>query len=248
MNSSKREKEIINKLQAFSKLFGVQIANFKYYYKVFGNFIFEMICENETIVFMSDRGEIAVNYEYVLDDSYHIAGKSDNQDRVLEEMALVCAEKRRENQVHYTATQCEKMLSNDNYLMRAYATFFFPLDNNEKTVNEQIDLLKSAFKVEQDSWTRMFFVRQLLKLGQDKFFTFFASAINSPDVRVRKIMLHFIQDIIDCLSYENYHILQFFLEEREKIEGNVCGTKIIWSQIIKILKQYFELSPGKLSQ
>lgn len=56
MNSSKREKEIIKKLQTFSKLFGVRIANFKYYYKVFGNFLFEMICENETFVFMSDRG------------------------------------------------------------------------------------------------------------------------------------------------------------------------------------------------
>ena len=77
MNSSKREKEIIKKLQTFSKLFGVRIANFKYYYKVFGNFLFEMICENETFVFMSDRGEIAVNNVYVLDDSYHIVGKPD---------------------------------------------------------------------------------------------------------------------------------------------------------------------------
>lgn len=239
MNSSKQEKEIIKKLQTFSKLFGVRIANLKYYYKVFGNYLFEMICENETIVFMSDRGEIAVNNVYVLDDSYHIAGQPDNHDRVLEEMALVCAEKRRENQVHYTATQCEKMLSDDNYLLRAYATFFFPLDSNEKTVSEQIDLLESKFKVEHDSWTRMFLVRQLLRLGQVKFFTYFASAINSPDVRVRKIMLHFIPDIIDSLSYDNNHILQLFLEEREKIEGDVCGTEFIWSQINRTLKKYF---------
>ncbi len=243
MNRSKREKEIIKKIEAFSKLFGVRIVNFKYYFEVFGNYLFEMICENETIAFMSDRGEIAVNNKYVLDDSYHIAGQPDNQDRVLEEMALICAEKRRENQVRYSATQCVKMLSSDNYLLRAYSTFFFPLDSNEKTINEQIDLLESMFKVEHDSWTRMFLVRQLLILGQDKFFTYFVSAINSPDVRVRKIMLHFIPDIISSLSNDNYHILQFFLEERVKIEGDVCGTEFIWSQIIQKLEQYFSYKP-----
>ena len=85
----------------------------------------------------------------------------------------------------------------------------------------------------------MFLVRQLLRLGQVKYFTYFASAINSPDVRVRKIMLHFIPDIIDSLSYDDYHILQLFLEEREKIEGDVCGTEFIWSQINKKLNKYF---------
>ncbi|MCR5694451.1 MAG: hypothetical protein K6G89_05705 [Clostridia bacterium] len=239
MKSSRRKNELMQRLQVFSELFGVQINNIRYYYKVFGNFIFEMICDNEAITFMSDRGEIAVNNQYVLDDSYHIVGQPDNQDRVLEEMALVCAEKRRINQVRYSVSQCMRMLSSKNYLMRAYATFFFPLCENEKTLNDQIDLLESFFKVEQDGWTRLFFVRQLLRLGQDKYFTYFASAINSPDVRVRKIMIHFIPDIIDCLSVKNYHILQFFLEEREKIEGNILGTEFIWNQIVKKLNYHF---------
>ena len=52
-------------------------------------------------------------------------------------------------------------------------------------------------------------------------------------------MLHFIPDIIDSLSYDDYHILQLFLEEREKIEGDVCGTEFIWSQINKKLNKYF---------
>lgn len=136
------------------------------------------------------------------------------------------------------------MLSSYNYLMRAYASFFFPLADNTP-VKEQIDILENALRREQDLWTVMYLVRQLLVLGQKKYFTFFVSAINDPFAKIRCTMLRIIPDVIECLSEEERHILRLFLEEREKIEGDIFGSAGLFNLIIRTLKRYFVYDPSK---
>ena len=58
-------------------------------------------------------------------------------------------------------------------------------------------------------------------------------------------MLCIIPDVIECLSEDERHILQLFLEEREKIEGDIFGTEGLFNMIIRTLKRYFVYDPSK---
>lgn len=235
MKMSKNEKQLRHELKTFEDLFGVEIVNFEYCYKAFGNCMFDLICDNETFNFVTDRGSVVINHEMEADASTH--------EELLQEMTLICAKKRsKENKT--THEQCVKMLGSDNYLMRAYGSFFFPLADNTP-VKEQIDILENALRREQDLWTVMYLVRQLLVLGQKKYFTFFVSAINDPFAKIRCTMLRIIPDVIECLSEEESHILQLFLEEREKIEGDIFGSAGLFNLIIRTLKRYFVYDPSK---
>ena len=232
---SNSEQKLRCELSSFEKLFGVEIVNFEYYYKVFGNCMFDLICDNETFSFVTDRGSVIINHEMEADALTH--------EDLLQEMTLICAKKRSKDE-KATYDQCVKMLGSDNYLMHAYASFFFPLADTTP-VKEQIDLLENALRRGQNSWAVMLLVRQLLILGQKKYFTFFVSAINDPFAKIRCTMLRIIPDVIECLSEDERHILQLFLEEREKIEGDIFGTEGLFNMIIRTLKRYFVYDPSK---
>lgn len=234
MKITKYEKLLRQELKSFKVLFGVNIVNFDYNYKVFGNYMFDLVCENETFNFISDRGSLLINHE--------MEGYASSYDELLQEMTLICANKRSNDRITYD--QCVKMLGSNNYLMRAYASFFFPL-NATVSINDQIGLLENSLRRENNLWTKMFLVRQLLILGQKKFFTFYVSAINSPYANIRYTMLRIIPDVVNCLSEDERHILQLFLEERVRIEGDIFGSLGLFNKIIRTLKKHFVYDPRK---
>lgn len=80
------EKEIYGKLTTFLSAHNARIVSFTYYPKTFGNIVVTVEFDGTIFEFATDRGEIICNNKFICDNSYHVAGKNDTVDKLIEIM------------------------------------------------------------------------------------------------------------------------------------------------------------------
>lgn len=76
-SSEKKAKMMKDEINILLERNNARLINFEFYYNVFGNIIVEIEVNNQIHLFMTDRGEIYHNQKIICDNSYHVAGKSD---------------------------------------------------------------------------------------------------------------------------------------------------------------------------
>lgn len=74
------------KIDLFLQSYNAHITSFEYYPKFFGNMIVKVAYEGTELEFEVDRGEIYCNKKCVCDGSYHVAGRDDAIDKLIEVM------------------------------------------------------------------------------------------------------------------------------------------------------------------
>ena len=68
--------------------FGGTLLLFQYDRKAFGNMIAVVECNGKNYEFATDRGEIYCNNKFICNNTYHIAGKDDTIEKLLEIISL----------------------------------------------------------------------------------------------------------------------------------------------------------------
>ena len=81
--------EIYEKLVSAASVHGAKIVSFSYYPEYFGDMVVTVDYHNSRFEFTTDRGEIYCNNEFVCDGSYHVAGKKDTIDKLIEVMQSI---------------------------------------------------------------------------------------------------------------------------------------------------------------
>ena len=96
----KREEEEAKKRRICELVssFGGTLLLFQYDRKAFGNMIAVVECNGQNYEFATDRGEIYCNNKFICNDTYHIAGKDDTIEKLLEIISLTLSEARDEMQ------------------------------------------------------------------------------------------------------------------------------------------------------
>lgn len=61
-----------------------QLLRCDYFQKIFGNIILEINYRNKTYIILSDRGEIYLNNLLICGSNYHIKGRYDNYQKILD--------------------------------------------------------------------------------------------------------------------------------------------------------------------
>lgn len=74
------------KLSSFLAEYGASIVSFSYYPKIFGNIVVTVSFGSSVYEFITDRGDIYCNKQLICDNSYHIPGRSDTVDKLIEVM------------------------------------------------------------------------------------------------------------------------------------------------------------------
>ena len=76
--------EIYAKINSFLQSHNAHITSFEYYPKIFGNMIVNIAYNGTELEFVVDRGEIYCNKKCICDGSYHVAGRDDAIDKLIE--------------------------------------------------------------------------------------------------------------------------------------------------------------------
>lgn len=64
-----------------------RIVSFEYFEKIFGNIVLTIEYEKVCYEFITDRGEIYMNSQLICDSSYHVKGKSDTIQKLIDVMS-----------------------------------------------------------------------------------------------------------------------------------------------------------------
>ena len=77
-------KKKYEKINTICDKYNAKIIKFEYYKRIFGNFIIEIEYNDKIYNIVTDKGDIYLNNQLICDSSYHIAGKDDTIEKILE--------------------------------------------------------------------------------------------------------------------------------------------------------------------